>query len=450
MRFMEEWVAERKIDEIECLVADLSGIPRGKILPASKFLKIVRENGLRLPESIFIQTVTGEYSENADYEDIASDQDPDIYLRPDPETVRVVPWYKEPTAQVICDAFYGDGKPVVMSSRHVLRRVLAVYQERGWKPIVAPELEFFLVQINTDPDLPLLPPVGRSGRAETGRQSYGIDATNEFDPIFEDVYDFCEAQDIDIDTLTHEAGAAQMEINFNHGEALRLADQAFLFKRTVRQAAMRHNIYATFMAKPLANQPGSSMHIHQSVVDLETDRNLFADKLGRDTALFRSHVAGLQRYLPHVMPMLAPNVNSFRRLRPFSDAPINVHWGVDNRSVGLRVPISDGPARRIENRLAGADANPYLAIAASLACGYLGMLERMKPTKQVEGSAYRLPHTLPRTLYDGLHRFSNSKKMRPILGEQFMRAMVLVKQSELDAYQGVISSWEREHLLLNV
>jgi glutamine synthetase len=450
MTDLAEWLTERKIDEVECLVPDINGIARGKILPATKFIKSARDESLRLPESIFIQTVTGEYSENQDYEDIASDQDPDIYLKPDADTIRIVPWYQEPTAQVICDAYNADGTPVEMSARQVLRRVLALYEERGWLPIVAPELEFFLVQVNTDPDLPLLPPIGRSGRTETGRQSYGIDATNEFDPIFEDVYDYCEAQDIDIDTLTHEAGAAQMEINFNHGEAMRLADQSFLFKRTVRQAAMRHNIYATFMAKPLANQPGSSMHIHQSIIDIETKRNLFADKLGRDTALFRSHVAGLQRFLPQVMPMLAPNVNSFRRLRPFQDAPINVQWGVDNRSVGLRVPVSEGPARRIENRLAGADANPYLAIAASLACGYLGMLERMKPTKQIQGSAYRLAHTLPRTLYDGLHRFANCKKMRPILGEQFMRAMVVVKQSELDAYQGVISSWEREHLLLNV
>ncbi len=450
MTDLAEWLTERKIDEVECLVPDINGIARGKILPAAKFIKSARDESLRLPESIFIQTVTGEYSENEDYDDIASDQDPDIYLKPDADTIRIVPWYQEPTAQVICDAYNGDGTPVEMSSRQVLRRVLSLYEEKGWMPIVAPELEFFLVQVNTDPDLPLLPPAGRSGRTETGRQSYGIDATNEFDPIFEDVYDYCEAQDIDIDTLTHEAGAAQMEINFNHGEAMRLADQSFLFKRTVRQAALRHNIYATFMAKPLANQPGSSMHIHQSVLEIESRRNLFADTLGRDTALFRSHVAGLQRFLPQVMPMLAPNVNSFRRLRPFSDAPINVQWGVDNRSVGLRVPVSDGPARRIENRLAGADANPYLAIAASLACGYLGMIERMKPTKQIEGSAYRLAHTLPRTLYDGLHRFQSCKKMRPILGEQFIRALVLVKQSELDAYQGVISSWEREHLLLNV
>ena len=247
MAELEDWLNERKIDEVECLVPDINGIARGKILPAAKFIKSVRDESLRLPESIFIQTVTGEYSENADYEDIASDQDPDIYLRPDVDTIRIVPWYQEPTAQVICDAYDVDGKPVEVSARHVLRRVLALYEARGWKPIVAPELEFFLVQINTDPDLPLLPPVGRSGRTETGRQSYGIDATNEFDPIFEDVYDFCEAQEIDIDTLTHEAGVAQMEINFNHSDGLTLADQAFLFKRTVRQAAMRHNIYATFL-----------------------------------------------------------------------------------------------------------------------------------------------------------------------------------------------------------
>jgi glutamine synthetase len=449
MRFMEEWVAERKIDEIECLVADLSGIPRGKILPASKFLKIVRENGLRLPESIFIQTVTGEYAEDED-DDIIGPEDRDITLRPDEGTIRLVPWYEEPTAQVIHDCYRSDGSPVEIASRHVLRRVLQLYDDRGWKPVVAPEVEFFLVQINTDPDLPLLPPIGRSGRAETGRQSYGIDAVNEFDPIFEDVYDYCETQEIDIDTLTHESGAAQMEINFNHGDPLKLADQTFLFKRTVRHAAMRHQVYATFMAKPLANEPGSSMHIHQSVVDKQTGRNLFADSNGRDSALFRAHVAGLQRYLPLVMPLLAPNVNSYRRLQPYSDAPINVHWGVDNRTVGLRVPVSSAAARRIENRLAGADANPYLAIAASLACGYLGMVDRLKPTNQIEGSAYRMRHTLPRTLYDALQRFESCKPIRPVLGETFIRCVAAVKNTELEAYQKVISSWEREHLLLNV
>ncbi len=446
---LEEWLTERRVDEVECLVPDISGIARGKILPASKFLKSAREYSLRIPESVFIQTVTGEFSE--DEEDwVVSDVDPDVYLQPDPNTIAIVPWYPEPTAQVIADAFYNDDKPVDISSRYVLRHVLELYAERGWKPIVAPELEFFLVQINTDPDIPLVPPVGRSGRAETGRQSYGIDAVNEFEPLFEDVYDYCDAQNIDVDTLTHEGGSAQMEINFNHGDPLVLADSVFMFKRTVRHAAMKHNVYATFMAKPLEKEPGSAMHIHQSVVDKRTGRNLFATKDGTDSALFRSHVAGLQRYLPQIMPLIAPNVNSYRRLQPYLDAPINLHWAVDNRTAGLRVPISDAAGRRIENRLAGADANPYLAIAASLACGYVGMVDRLKPTKQIEGSAYRMAHTLPRTLYDALGRFQACKRMREILGDRFVRAIMTVRRGELEAYQRVISSWEREHLLLNV
>jgi glutamine synthetase len=241
-----------------------------------------------------------------------------------------------------------------------------------------------------------------------------------------------------------------MEINFNHGNALELADQSFLFKRTVRHAALKHNVYATFMAKPLANQPGSSMHIHQSVVDKRTNRNLFADTKGRDTALFRAYVAGLQRYLPQVIPMLAPNVNSYRRLRPQFDAPINVQWGIDNRSCGLRVPVSSAAGRRIENRLAGADANPYLAMAASLVCGYIGMTERLKPSNQIEGSAYRMAHTLPKTEQEALSRFMACKPIRGLLGEKFIKALYIVKTAELAAYQNVISSWEREHLLLNV
>jgi glutamine synthetase len=449
MKHIEEWLGSRSIDEVECLIPDMAGIPRGKILPAEKYLKSIRENGLRLPESIFIQTVTGQYADEED-EAVTNPANGDIYLQPDSSTIRLVPWYDAPTAQIIHDCVYADERPVDIAPRAVLRRVLDLYAERGWRPIVAPELEFFLVQVNTDPDYPLVPPVGRSGRPETGRQAYGIDAVNEFDPLFEEIYDFCEAQEIDIDTLAHEAGAAQMEINFNHGDAMDLADQAFLFKRTVRQTALRHKVYATFMAKPLADEPGSAMHLHQSVVDARNGRNLFAQKSGADSALFRSHIAGLQRFLPSAMPLLAPNVNSYRRLLPWSDAPINVHWGLDNRTVGLRVPVSAPSSRRIENRLTGADANPYLCIAASLACGYIGMVEKMKPSNPIEGDAYRLAHTLPRTLYDALSRLNASKPLRNVLGERFIRAVNAVKQSELTAYQRVISSWEREHLLLNV
>jgi len=447
MNQLEDFIRTHRITEVECLVPDMSGIARGKIVPADKLLRILRERGLRIPEAVFIQTVTGEYPSDEDVTDAANG---DVYLSPDPGTIRLVPWYAEPTAQVICDATYRDGSSVDFSTRSVLRRVLKLFEEKGWKPVVAPELEFFLVEINKDPDYPLVPPVGRSGRQESGRQAFGIDAVNEFDPIFEEVYDFCEAQEIDVDTLTHEVGAAQIEINFNHGDALSLADQTFMFKRTCREAALKHKVYATFMAKPMKGEPGSAMHIHQSLVDVATGRNLFADEEGHDTTLFLQYIAGLQKYLPAAMPLLAPNVNSYRRLIQGEDAPINVHWGHDNRTAGLRVPVSTPESRRVENRVAGADANPYLAIAASLACGYLGIEQELEPTDPVKGSAHRLAFTLPRHQFDALNKLNASRPLRELLGERFVEALTSVKQAEYDAYQRVISSWERENLLLNV
>jgi len=339
---------------------------------------------------------------------------------------------------------------VGIAPRQLLRRVLDLYAARGWRPVVAPELEFFLVKVNEDPDYPLEAPVGRSGRPETARQAYGIDAVNEFDPLFEDIYDHCEAQGIDIDTLSHEAGAAQMEINFNHGDAMELADQAFLFKRTVRQTALDHKVYATFMAKPMQHEPGSSLHVHQSVHDVKTGRNIFAETDGRDSEAFRHYIGGLRKYLPAAMPLLAPYVNSYRRLVPNSDAPINVHWGYDNRTTGLRVPVSGAAGRRVENRVAGADANPYLAIAASLACGYLGMVEEIEPSKPVEGSAYKLPVGLPRHLEDGLQRLGRAKPLKDVLGQRFVSVLTAIKEAENEEYLRVISPWEREFLLLNV
>jgi glutamine synthetase len=204
------------------------------------------------------------------------------------------------------------------------------------------------------------------------------------------------------------------------------------------------------MAKPMQAEPGSAMHVHQSVVDVATGTNLFADADGRDTALFMSHVAGLQKFLPAAMPLLAPNVNSYRRLVPNADAPINVHWGRDNRTTGLRVPVTPPEARRVENRIAGADANPYLAIAASLACGYLGMTLGLEPSDPVKGSAYRLAFTLPRHQSEALAKFNASRPLREIFGERFVDALTAVKEAEFEAYNRVISSWERENLLLNV
>ena len=442
---IKQFFKDHGIQEVEAIVPDMAGIARGKVMPAEKFAV---DDGMRLPESIFLQTVTGDYP--IDTGTAMSPAEIDIILRPDARTVRRVPWAAEPTAQVIHDCFYADGTRVAMSPRQVLRHVLDLYQEKGWEPVVAPELEFYLVEPNIDADYQLKPPIGRSGRAEPGRQSYSIAAVNEFDPLFDDLYQFCEDQDIEIDTLIHEDGPAQMEINLLHGNALDLADQAFMFKRTAREAALRHKMYCTFMAKPHAKEPGSAMHIHQSVIDRKTRKNIFSTADGKPTPLFFSHIAGLQKYLPAAMPLLAPNVNSYRRMTRLQVAPINVQWGYDNRTAGLRVPFSDSDSRRVENRLSGADANPYLAIAASLACGYLGMTEGLTPTEPVAGSAHDLPFSLPRSLDEAIRQLRASESLIKLLGPSFVAAFTIVKEAEYEVFLQVISSWEREHLLLNV
>ena len=444
---IKEWLKTNNITEVECIVPDMAGVSRGKIMPASKFAD---EGGMRLPESIFTQTVTGGYAERAYEIGIANEADIDMSMRPDPNTLRRVPWTKEPTAQVLHDSYYLDGRPVEIAPRYVLQKIIELYAKAGWRPVVAPELEFYLVKPNIDPDYPLEPPAGRSGRPETGSQAFSIDAANEFDPLFEDVYDYCEAQEIEIDTLIHESGSAQMEINLLHGDPLVLADQAFLFKRTMREAALQHEVYATFMAKPMENQPGSAMHIHQSVVDADTGKNIFSDADGNGNDLFFAHIAGLQKYLPAAMAMLSPYVNSYRRIVRYGAAPINLQWGYDNRTTGLRVPHSDPQARRVENRLASADANPYIAIAVSLACGYLGMQEKLKPTEPLQTSAYNLPADLPHDLFAALSLLNHSKPLQDILGEKFTAVYTAIKETEFETFMRVISAWEREYLLLNV
>jgi glutamine synthetase len=449
---LEAWIKEKGVAEIELILPDMNGIIRGKVVPANRFLKGVSNHTLRIASSILSVTVTGEYP---DFEGDADDGftgtlDPDCVLVPDPDSICVAPGYRTPTAYVVTDAYTQDGALIDIAPRQVLRRVLDLYAAKGWEPVVAPEVEFFLTARNIDPDLPLETPVGRSGRAETVSQPYGLEALNEYEDLIEQIYEYCEIADLDIDTMIHEAGAAQLEVNFNHGNALELADQVLMFKRIVRQVALAQNVYATFMAKPMDNQPGSAMHIHQSLLDKETGRNLFANSNGTDSKLFRNYVGGLQRYLPDVAPLFAPNVNSFRRMRPQFDAPINVQWGLDNRSCGLRTPRSDGRNRRVENRLPGADANSYLAIASSLACGYVGMIEGIDPGPPITTSAYRMPRSLPRTLDEALDRFKTCAPVREVLGDAFCSVFAAVKLDELDAFEGVVSAWEREHLLLKV
>ncbi|ACB34006.1 Glutamate--putrescine ligase [Leptothrix cholodnii SP-6] len=443
---LENWLNERRVTEIECLVPDLTGVARGKILPRQKFTE---DRGMRLPEAVVAMGVTGEFPEEGPYYDVINPTDRDMHLRPDPRTVRIVPWATDPTAQVIHDCYDKEGRMVPFAPRSVLRRVCGLFDAEGWSPVVAPELEFYLVARNSDPDMPLKPPIGRSGRAETSRQAYSIDAVNEFDPLFEDVYSYCEQMELNVDTLIHEVGAGQMEINFFHDHPLGLADEVFFFKRTVREAAMRHDMFATFMAKPIAGEPGSAMHIHQSVLGRD-GKNLFSNPDGTASREFYWYIGGLQKYIPAAMALFAPYVNSYRRLSRFTAAPINIQWGTDNRTVGIRSPVATPAARRIENRVIGADANPYVALAATLACGYLGIKNRIEPTPECKGDAYLGDFALPRSLGEALDLLRNEKDLADVLGAEFITVYTEVKEIEHAEFMKVISPWEREHLLLHV
>ncbi len=440
------WLEYRGIEDIECITPDQAGVARGKMMPSSKFTS---NTSLALPSAVFMATISGGYPEDGNGF-VYPEDDGDLKMVPDLSTLTVVPWEDDPTAAVICDLVHQDGRTVEFTPRNVLKNVVAAYDKLGLKPVVAPEIEFYLVHKNPDPDYPLTPPVGRSGRAIGGGAGYSIAGVNEFDELIDDIYHFSESQGLEIDTLIHEEGAGQLEINLRHGDPIELADQVFMFKRTIREAALKHNIYATFMAKPIQGQPGSAMHIHQSIIDKKTGANIFTAGDGSETDQFFHFIGGMQQHVPNALVMLAPYVNSYRRLTQAASAPVNNKWGYDNRTTAFRVPRSDPAARRVENRIPSSDANPYLALAASLACGLIGLKNRLESEAPVVTTANEDEIDLPRGLLEAVDLFEQDEELASLLGKTFATTYAAIKRAEFETFMEVISPWEREYLLLNV
>lgn len=438
-----DYIGNRKVDEVECVIGDIAGVARGKAMPAPKFAK---QTNYFLPNSIFLQTITGEWADNP----FDAFTEPDMVMVPDMTTATAAPWTADVTLQVIHDAQDQEGNPIPFSPRNVLKRIVKLYNDQGWTPVVAPEMEFFLTARNTDPNMPVEPPMGRTGRKAAAKQAYSLSAIDEYGKVIDDIYDFAEAQGLEIDGILQEGGAGQIELNLAHGDPVRLADDVFFFKRLIREAALRHDCFATFMAKPIAGEPGSAMHIHTSVVESKNGKNIFSGAKGVETPAFYDFIGGLQNHLTGAIALLAPYVNSYRRYVPDFAAPINLEWARDNRTTGLRVPISSPAARRVENRLPGMDCNPYLGIAATLACGYLGLMEKKGARAEFSGSAYVDEDQIPSTLGDALDAFEADQALIDIIGPEFHKVYNSVKRNEYKEFLQVISPWEREHLLLNV
>lgn len=427
------------VRDVECIFPDISGYPRGKLMPAASF---AAGNELRICQAIPMQAVTGEYS----YNPVFPDADPDVRLVPDMATLKLSPWASVPRAVAIHDCVELDGSVCAFAPRSILQGVVARYTEQGLTPVVAPEIEFYLTQANADPALPLGAPTMRGGRAEVGQSAFSMNLLNEHSAFWDELRQALDTLGVQADTWIHEVGPTQFEINLMHGDAVAVADQAFLFKYAAKEIALKHGLNAVFMAKPIAGAAGSSMHLHQSVVDA-AGRNIFSLDDGAEAPCFRHFIAGLQTYVPDLMLLYAPFVNSFKRYVSGSQAPVNVQWGYDNRTSGLRVPASGPAARRVENRLAGADANPYLAIAASLAAGLAGMDEKLTPSEPLQSNGYDQAHTLPRSFTQALEQMQASAHGRRLLGDTFVTGYTAVKALEYESYQNEISAWERRVLL---
>ncbi|WP_183136051.1 glutamine synthetase family protein [Pseudomonas viridiflava] len=402
---------------------------------------------LQMARGVLLQCIMGGYPPARFY----GSDDGDLALVPDPAQVHRLPWSDQPRALAICDAEELTGAGCALSTRGQLKSVLARYAEYGLAPVVATELEFFVFAPNPDPLQPFAPPVGLDGRREQGYSAFSINSSNGLRPFFNEVYACMAALGLPRDTFMHEMGVSQFEINLLHGDPLLLADQTFLFKHLLKEVALKHGVIAVCMAKPLANTPGSSMHLHQSVVDAVSGRNVFSAEDGQSTPTFRHFIGGQQACMADFTALFAPNVNAYQRLcHPFA-SPNNACWSYDNRAAGLRIPASTPAARRVENRLPGADANPYLVIAASLAAGLYGIEQRVEPTAAVQGEI-QVPEelTLPCTLHAALERLRCSHLAKELFGREFIEGYIASKTMELTSFLDEITPWERRVLAAQI
>ncbi|MDX5373872.1 MAG: glutamine synthetase family protein [Pseudomonadaceae bacterium] len=428
------------IDEIECVTADLNGVPRGKVMTAAGFLEGRR---LQLARGVLLQCIMGGYPPAQYY----GSDDGDLALTCPPERVFRLPWAETPRALAICDADELDGASSGLSTRGLLKRIVAGYAEHGWQPVVATELEFFVFERHADPQRPFQPPLGSNGRRESGEAAFSVSSGNGLRPFFAEVYRCMDALGLPRDTFMHEMGVSQFEINLLHGDPLLVADQTFLFKHLLKEIGLKHGLSVVCMAKPLPHTPGSSMHIHQSVVEQGSGNNIFSAASGEATPAFFHFIGGQQAALADFTLLFAPHVNSYQRLcHPYA-SPNNACWSHDNRAAGLRIPARGPAARRVENRLAGADANPYLAMAASLAAGLHGLRRELQPSEPIQGE-FEVPPalSLPCTMHAALQRLQASALAREWFGEEFVAGYCATKEMELMSYLDEITPWERRVL----
>ena len=437
--------AHPEIEVLEAFIVDVNGRLRGKWVPVSSAEKVMKGT-LRFPSSSFSLDVWGNEVPASGLGAVIGDSDG--VCIPVPETLGVVTWSKRPMAQMLMSMNDQDGTPFFADPRQVLDRVIDRYEARGWRPVVASELEFHLIDGEPDQGRPVPPRSPSTGRRLSARAVYSVSELEDFEDLWGAMTKAFEAQGIPADTSISEYGVAQYEINLRHlPNALMAADHSLLMKRAVKGVARGHSLDATFMAKPFAEDSGNGLHVHFSILD-EQGRNLFAAGEGEGTRLLRHALGGLLATMRDIMAVCSVNANSFRRFVEGAFAPTAATWGWDNRNTALRVPDSDPDGTRIEHRVAGADAEPHLVIAAVLAGALHGITNEIDPGEPVEG--IEVPEAVPRlpVSWDAaLGAFETSDFIGKYFGERFRKLFSATKRQEKERFEAIIPTLEYETYL---
>ena len=433
------WLADRpEIETIFACICDLNGIMRGKRVPVEQLDKIT-SGALRMPLSLLSMDIWGEDIEDNELVFDTGDADGlcDFTGRP----LSPVDWTSRPAAFAQLWMREEDGRPFMGDPRRALAAVVDRYKALGLTPVVATELEFYIVDPSAAVPQPPCSPV--TGKRLDSDGALSLDELQHFDAFLNEVYDACAAQAIPADAAISENGAGQFEINLLHvADPLEAADDAVLFKRLVRGIARKHGFAATFMAKPYGDRAGSGMHVHFSLNDAE-GRNAFDNGGEEGTEILRHAVAGLIRTMQENALVFAPHENSFRRLLPGAHAPSSVAWGYENRTVAVRIPGGSPKARRIEHRVAGADANPYLVLASILGGALLGIEGKWKPPLPVSGDAYSQNlETLPPDWASAIEAFSRGPHVTQIYARRLQRMFVQCKLQELRRFTRHVTEFE--------
>ena len=425
---MKNWLRKNpQVRTIRVAAADLNGQARGKRVP-SRFADKVVEEGTRFPMSVLNLDIWGEDIDDSPL--VYESGDRDGVLKPTERGFMPMPWLDAPTALLPIWMFHEDGRPFSGDPRHALNAVLQRYKARGLTPVCAVELEFFLID-DSGRNLQV-PPSPRSGKRRVAGEILSLRALDQFDTFFTDLYDACEEMDIPADTAISEAGLGQFEINLMHcDDAMRAADDAWLFKMLVKGMARKHGFAASFMAKPYEDYAGSGLHVHFSVLD-EEGNNIFDDGSELGTAALRHAVAGCLEAMPGSALIFAPHANSFDRMVPGSHAPTGVSWAYENRTSAIRIPSGSPAARRIEHRVAGGDVNPYLMLAAVLGAAINGIDDGKEPPAPITGNAYAadLPQ-IPGDWTSAIDAFETSPEIARIFPAELIRNLVLTKRQEV-------------------